>query len=171
MTIDELLPRFDFSEYHSIHIRATPERIYDVIRHGRFAVPPLMRLLISLRGLGCTAPRTFSLDAIRARGFHLLAEDPPRELVLGVEGPFWKPSCKLRTIDAATFREPVPNGVARGAWNFAVRADGTVSTETRVLCADDARRKFAAYWFFVRPFSGVIRIMMLRAIRERVESA
>jgi len=171
MKIDELLPRFDFSEYHATRIDAPPAKIWDAIRHGDFAIHPIVRLLLRLRGLGRSAPQAFSLDLFLKRGFHLLAEDPPRELVLGIEGPFWKPACKLRDhLDANAFREPVPRGVARGAWNFAVHPDGTVSTETRVLCADDARAKFAAYWLFVRPFSGLIRRLMLRTIRRAVES-
>ena len=46
-----------------------------------------------------------------------------------------------------------------------------LSTETRVHVADPAaRRKFRRYWFVVRPFSGVIRILLLRAARKRAEA-
>jgi hypothetical protein len=39
-----------------------------------------------------------------------------------------------------------------------------------VFCADaDARRRFKAYWLFVRPFSGLLRIMILRAVRRAAE--
>lgn len=161
MIIDRLLPRYDFSENHAIRVRATPERIWDVVRHGELAVHPVIRLLLRLRGMRYR--KTSSLQRFLDSGFHLLAEEPPREIVLGIEGPFWKPSCKLGDPD---FSKPVPRGVARGVWNFAVAADGTVSTETRVLCGDGARRKFAAYWLVVRPFSGLIRRFMLRAIRD-----
>ena len=166
MIIDRVLPTFHHTEHHSIRIRATPEHIYDVLRHGRLPTHPVVRLLIFLRGLGGKPSRTFSLEGILRQGnFHLLAEDPPRELVLGIEGPFWKPSYKACS-DAASFNGPVPSGVARAAWNFVVGPDGTVSTETRILCGDDARRKFAVYWLFVRPFSGLIRRFMLRALRD-----
>lgn len=128
---------------------------------------PIVRLLIFLRGLGRKPAPTFSLDDIVRKGnFHLLAEDPPRELVLGIEGAFWKPRYGTCSVDAGAFHGPIPNGIARAAWNFVVAADGTVSTETRILCAADARRKFALYWLFVRPFSGLIRRLMLRAIRN-----
>ena len=167
MLIDHFLPRYHFTEHHSIRVRATPEHIYGVLRHGRMPAHPIVRLLIFLRGLGGKPSPTFSLDDILRKGnFHLLAEDPPRELVLGIEGPFWKPRYATCSVDAPSFNGPVPSGVARAAWNFVVAADGTVSTETRILCAADARRTFAAYWLFVRPFSGLIRIMMLRAIRN-----
>jgi hypothetical protein len=161
--IDDFLPRYHFNEYHSLKVDASPEKIYDVVRHGEFAAHPVVRVLLFLRGLG-RGRTTFSLELFLKQGFVLLAEDPPRELVLGIEGPFWKPSCKLGDPD---FSKPVPPGVARGIWNFAVAGDGTISTETRVLCAHDARAKFRAYWLFVRPFSGLIRRMMLRAIRKQ----
>ena len=44
------------------------------------------------------------------------------------------------------------------------------STETRVHVADPAaRRAFRRYWLVVRPFSGLIRILYLRAVRRRAE--
>lgn len=165
--MNDVLPHFHFSEHHSIRVPATPERIWSVIRHGELTTHPLVRLLLKLRGLGRkTTPQTFSIDLFLEEGFRVLKEDPPRELVLGLEGPFWRPACKLREVDLQSFREPVPSGAARAAWNFLVAADGTVSTETRILCAEDSRRKFAVYWFFIRPFSGLIRRLMLRAIRD-----
>ena len=42
-----------------------------------------------------------------------------------------------------------------------------LSTETRVTCGDSrSRQKFRAYWFFVRPFSGLIRRLMLKNVRK-----
>ena len=63
------------------------------------------------------------------------------------------------------------SGTARAAFNFLIVAEGggvKVSTETRIACADDgARRRFGPYWFFVRPFSGLIRRIWLREIRRQ----
>jgi hypothetical protein len=63
--------------------------------------------------------------------------------------------------------------MARGVWNFGVSEIGTgktlLETETRVTCGDVAsRRKFRLYWLLVRPFSGLIRRLMLRAIRKHL---
>jgi hypothetical protein len=165
--IDALLPHCDFMERHETRVRATPERVYAVIRETDFSRSAIIRLLTRLRGMrGRGAMRVES-------GFHVIADEPPRELVIGLEGPFWKPACKLRDIDAATFRTPVPHDVARAAWNFFLerRGDEThVVTETRVLCGDGARAKFRLYWLFIRPFSGLIRRAMLRQIRIAAES-
>ena len=167
MLIDALLPRYDFHERHATVIHAPAERIWNVIRRGELATHPVVRALLAMRGL--RARRTFSLDLFLEQGFCVLAEDPPREIVLGIEGPFWKPACKLSRADEQSFRQPVPPGVARAAWNFTIASDGTVTTETRVLCADDARARFRLYWLGVRPFSGLIRRLMLRAIRLEAE--
>jgi hypothetical protein len=166
--IDRLLPHCDFVERHSIVVRASPERIYEVIRRGNLTHHPIVRALLSLRGLGRTR-KQFNLDSFLGAGFGLLAEDPPNEIVLGIQGPFWKPNCKLHVVDAESFRTNVPDGVARAAWNFTIESDGRVTTETRILCADDARGKFRLYWTIIRPFSGLIRRMMLRAIRKEAE--
>ena len=46
-----------------------------------------------------------------------------------------------------------------------------LSTETRVHVEEPAnRRAFRRYWLFVRPFSGLTRILFLRAVRRRAET-
>ena len=72
------------------------------------------------------------------------------------------------------FDHPVPAGFARGVWNFSLseglEGQTILQTETRVICGDSAsRRKFLAYWFVVRPFSGLIRLIMLRNVRRAAE--
>ncbi|HUP61971.1 MAG TPA: hypothetical protein VNA69_16310 [Thermoanaerobaculia bacterium] len=171
MLLDRLMPHCDFVERHSMLVHATPERVYAAIRTADLAGHPVVRTLLAVRGLGRSA-KAFNLDAFIGDGFGLLAEDPPRELVLGVQGPFWKPACKLQAVSAGSFLAPVPNGAARAAWNFLIERSGEtsrVTTETRVLCAEDARMLFRLYWMLVRPFSGLIRRMMLRAIRQEAE--
>ena len=107
-------------------------------------------------------------------GFGLLAEKPGTEIVLGISGRFWRPTGNLSPFRREDFDQPVPPGMARGVWNFSVReisGDKTLlSTETRVTCGDVAsRRKFRLYWLLVRPFSGLIRRLMLRAVRKASE--
>ena len=164
MLLDALLPRYDVSERHSIRTSASPERAYAALRTADLTRSPVVRALITVRGL-----RRMS-QQFPPRGFHLIADDPPREIVIGLQGAFWSPFCKLHDLDAATFAQPVPHGVARGAWNFFID-DGRITTETRVLVADDARVKFRMYWTLIRPFSGLIRRFMLRAIRDEAERA
>jgi hypothetical protein len=38
-----------------------------------------------------------------------------------------------------------------------------------MLCLDESsRRRFRRYWLFIRPFSGLIRMEMLRVIRQQI---
>ena len=168
MLIDRLMPRPDFFERHEIFVRATPERVYEAVRTAELAKSPIVKVLLALRGMRRPEHTTFPPP-----GFHLIAEDPPREVILGLEGPFWKPNCVLRNeMTAETFAEPVTSHAARAAWNFFLEGEGATTrliTETRVVCADDSRAKFRMYWTVIRPFSGLIRIMMLRAIRSEAE--
>ena len=167
MLLDRFMPHCDFLERHSILTSATPERAYDAILTADLTSSPIVRTLLTLRGMGRRPKPLRSTE-----GFTVTVEDRPREIVIGIEGPFWNPICKPRGVDAERFRTPVPPNTARGAWNFFVEREGgatRVSTETRVLCSEDARHKFAVYWAFIRPWSGLIRIMMLRAIRKEAE--
>jgi hypothetical protein len=114
------------------------------------------------------------LRAFEDRGFVVLAEAPPQELLIGLVGSFWTLRGGLRPVDAHTFQGPQPPGTARAAWNFTVeaRADGRcrLATETRVQCADAvSRRRFRYYGWVIRFGSGLIRRSMLRAIRQVAE--
>lgn len=169
MLIDRFMPHCDFYERHSTLVCATPERAYEAIQRADLASHPIAKLLLLLRGMG-RASRTSTRFA---EGFALAAENPPSEVVIGLEGPFWHPACRPRGVDAERFATPIPPGTARAAWNFFVEREGggtRITTETRVLCSDDARMKFRVYWMFIRPFSGLVRRLMLRAIRKEAES-
>jgi hypothetical protein len=109
-----------------------------------------------------------------AQGFVLVAEDSPREVVLGTVGAFWRLRGGMLRVDADSFASAPPPGTARAAWNFHIAERGSgeclLSTETRVQCADDvSRRRFKRYWAVVAPGSGLIRLAMLRSIRRAAE--
>jgi len=180
MRIERFLPQYDAIETHAITIAAPPAAVWETLRHGNIGGSWIIKGLMGLRtifsGIDTSAARRpMSIDTITRHGFGILDEDPGRELVLGVAGRFWRPTGNLLPFDRDSFDRPVPAGVARGVWNFALAgtAEGTrLTTETRVLCGDpSSRRKFRLYWTFVRPFSGLIRIVMLRAIRRQVSGA
>jgi hypothetical protein len=76
-------------------------------------------------------------------------------------------------LDAAALRAWSQPGWIKVAMEFRLErtpAGTRLSTETRILATDPCtRRRFAAYWFFVRPFSGLIRRELLRTIARRSE--
>ena len=189
MLIDDYLSHWDVRERHHIDVAAPPEVVFAALADTDFGNTFLTRLLLGARALpgalmgGRSGVRSLSrrarapitLRGLEARGFTRLAEHRPTELLIGLEGRFWRPDGDLRTPPAAVFATTPPAaGTARAVWNFALagKADGTteLTTETRVLCADDAaRRRFLPYWLVVRPGSGLIRRSMLRSIRRAAE--
>jgi hypothetical protein len=187
--IDDYLPHWDVRERHHIDVAAPPEAVFAALSEADFGDTFLVRLLLGARALpavlmaGMSGVRSLSrrarapitLRGLEARGFTRLAEHPPTELLIGLEGRFWRPDGDLRTPPAAVFAATPPAaGTARAVWSFALarKPGGTteLTTETRVLCADDAaRRRFLPYWLVVRPGSGLIRRAMLRAVRRAAE--
>ncbi len=181
MLIDSFAPNPDAVETHSIVINASAKEVNSVLWTADLGGSLIIKFLMGLRSLpefilrrGCVPPRkrAITLQTIVDSGFGILANQPD-EIVLGVTGKFWRPTGNLSPFKREDFDRPVSPGFARGVWNFSVKEDQpgrtTLSTETRVACGDDAsRRKFLVYWFFVRPFSGLIRRIMLRAVRRHV---
>jgi hypothetical protein len=177
--IDEFLPAHDVSEHHEIVVPAPATRAYAAVWEADLAASIVVKLLFALRTLPRlvqdpvnvpSAARVTLRDIVR-HGFCVLGERPGREVVLGVCGRFWTPTGGVVPTDPVRFHEAVPAGMARAAWNFAVRDRGplasVVTTETRVLCSDAAAlRSFRRYWLVVGPFSGLIRRLMLRSIRD-----
>lgn len=185
--IDAFLPEYEAVERHSVSVRAPADAVYRAIRTADLAGALPVRLLLALRALPAAVARgrrgigrlrddvrePITLARFERQGFAILAENPPRELLIGLVGAFWTPGGGIRPTDADHFRGPQEPGTARAAWNFVVEeVDGgvVVSTETRVQPADAASaRRFRRYWRFVRPFSGLTRRFMLRAIRREAE--
>jgi hypothetical protein len=158
--LDAHLPKWHFRERHVTRISASPERIFAAARETSPLEVPVVRVLFRLRGMPTTWP---------PEDFDTLAEEPGRELVIGAIGRPWK----LRGwpqpahADFRSFAEP---GYAKMAFNLRLDGD-TLSTETRVLLTDEAsRRVFRRYWLVIRPFSGLIRRLWLRAIKRSAEA-
>jgi hypothetical protein len=179
--LDTWLPEFDVSKRHAISIPAPAPRVYPELLRYDFGDSFVTALLMGLRGYGFRWKRTRQAQVLSLReqlerfAFTLLEEKPGEELVFGLVGKFWRPDGGLRRLsreDFAAFREP---GYAKAAWNLRVEAgpDASVlSTETRVLCfGKSARRKFLVYWRVVEPFSGLIRMSLLRGILRAATSS
>lgn len=114
-------------------------------------------------------------EKLQRFGFTNLAEDPGRELVFGIAGKFWRHDGGLRRLaDRQAFLDFAEEGCVKAAWNLRVEEIGggalELSTETRIQhLGAAARRKFRLYWTLIGPFSGAIRIGLLRGIRLRSE--
>jgi hypothetical protein len=154
--LDDVMPAWQFRERHSIRVDATPDAVFEAIRLVRADEISFLRTMLAIRrgfrggkeSILNPARNTPILDVATRTGFEYLANDPPREVVIGM----WVASDVY------------------AAMNFRVQGDGILSTETRVHAKTaTARRRFALYWFAIRPGSGFIRRMWLRAIRRIAE--
>lgn len=178
--LEDFLPTYEFSERHSLAIAAPPERVDRALRAVTLAEMPVARALYALRGVGRggDGAKRPLVEGLLQNG--VLLEDAPGEgLVLGLTGQFWKlrggrPSDAPRSPEEfATYGRA---DVARAVMDMRVRpqadARSLLTTETRVHVPDPAsRRKFRRYWLFVRRFSGLTRILWLRATKRRAEAA
>jgi len=146
MLIDEFLPPFDFSEHHSIAIGADSGKVYNSIRNLNFNSSAITKFLFKLRGLSTNAT---SLDGLRHMGCIQF----------------------LTPKDFFKFKTP---SYAKAVWNFTLSETSpgvtALATETRILCLDKTSLMyFRLYWFFVQPFSGMVRNAVLRSIKRQFE--
>jgi hypothetical protein len=163
--LDRVLPEWHFRELHCTQVDAQPERVFAAVRAVTLAEMPLARLLVRARGLRVAVDRPVLEQAMRS--FSWVAHEAGRELVLASIGRPWRyRGGEGPNADFVPFDEP---GFAKMALSF--RLDGrTLSTETRVLLTDErSRRAFRRYWLLIRPFSGLLRRVWLRAIERRAE--
>src|SRR5256885_11202978 len=129
MLIDLYLPQYDVRERHRTRVAAPPETVYAALRSADLAASPIVRTLFLLRALPVAlARRRAGVQALLSRqatpvtlatfeslGFRLLEALPPTELVLGIEGKFWRQTSRLCTPAATAFLpQPLPPGTARG---------------------------------------------------------
>ena len=156
--LDEFMPRWQFVEKHEIRIAAPQQRIYWAIRKVTAREIRFFQVLTAIRCMGrCrekesilhAPPAKSIIDVALSSGFMVMVDDFPRELAIGTH------------VAPQTF----------AIMNFRIDPDGHVTTETRVFARTDAaRRKFAVYWRFIRPGSGIIRRSWLEAIKRRAEA-
>jgi hypothetical protein len=194
MLLDKYLPKYDFTEVHSIKIKASPEAAYKAMMDVTLGeISGVVKLLFSLREL----PETLAgrkdamggfdsgkplMSQMIGNGFVKIDEQVPREIVFGMIVPgsigrVWKKSSELNFTPPTpqeffSFKNPDFLWVVA---NFMVQDSDTrgtviLSTESRTMgLSPQARKSFAPYWRFIRPWSGLIRRMMLRGAKRRAE--
>lgn len=182
MTIlDDLLPKYQFNEFHSTRVHAPPDVVYAAAKQVTAREIRLFRILTWIRSphLG-NAPESILtppadepvVDVALRSGFMLLGDIPPGEIVFGlVQGrqPFNTPRPTPQE-----FKSLIRPGFAKIAMNFRVSAEpngwSKLTTETRIFATDaTARRQFGRYWRVIYPGSALIRVMWLGAIKARAE--
>lgn len=182
------MPQFEVNEVHSIRVDAPIAEAYASVLRANLADSAVLRALLGLRafpgavrsGHAAELKRVWTspvnLRRFEDSGFRTLEEREPTEIVIGLEGRFWTLAGGVRHHDRTEFLKPIPQGVVRAMWNFSLSPIGpsacAVTTETRVHWSDqNAGRSFLRYWRFIRPWSGLTRKIMLRAIKRAAEGS
>ena len=169
MLLDEVLPRWDHRERHSVPVTAPPDAVWRAVDEVSWRSVPVFRALSRVRAPARSAPPPDRpvLERMLAGGFTVLGRSPD-ELVVGSVVRLAAPrgAVPLGPEPAAAVRGFTAPGHYKVAVGFRL-AGGRLSTETRVVSTDPAsRRAFARYWRVVRLPSGLIRREWLRAIRR-----
>jgi hypothetical protein len=172
LLLDEVLPEYDVSATYSILVRASDARVYEVLRKG-IPTGAITKLLMTLRRLPKLFDREECMDV--QQPFYKLKQLENREVVIGIIGQFWRPVAIVVPIESLeeflTFHQ---EGYCKAAFNLRIVAHSpgqcTITTETRVISFGQAKKSFAGYWQLIRPFSGMIRMEILRKIKKEAES-
>ncbi|MFV0409757.1 MAG: hypothetical protein ACK5LJ_08725 [Paracoccus sp. (in: a-proteobacteria)] len=168
------MPDWQWREYHQRLVRADPQTLWQACLSAPTSALRLTRPLMVLRGLGQMMPRNAPI--IESMPPRPIAKVEGRELLLGLIFPTaGKLSETAQPDSVAMLNAARETGLIRQVVNLHLHPapGGTIlSTETRAIANDEtARRRFACYWFFIRPASGLIRRDTLRAISRLAESA
>lgn len=171
MLLEKYLPQYHYSTKHEIVISATPERIFELADRLDLSGSPMIRFLFRLRGM---PSRMLNREGLQSDRFIELERTFSQEIIIGLIGQFWKPNGNLQVFKPTEFTSFHQPGFLKAVWNFQLIPQSATSTllttETRILCMDtEAQKRFSRYWFIIRPFSGIIRREILRAIKRKAE--
>ncbi|MFW7266457.1 hypothetical protein ACMAUO_00645 [Gluconacetobacter sp. Hr-1-5] len=168
--LDRFSPRFDFSERHHIDIAASDRRIMDAVVAYRTQDDRLTRMAIRLREAPGRLSGLKQGRPLDRSDFTLLERRDDMAIVYGLIGAFWQADYGLCAIPSPeSFRADRHDDVCKLALGFTLQSGPDhkrrLVTETRVFCVTArAKRRFAPYWYLIRPVSGLIRRRMLATI-------
>lgn len=167
MIIDEQLPVYDVVLAEHVVVAAVPARTFAAARNLNFLTvhTPLLDGAMWARGLPdrlrhrvTPPPPVLRLaNGAGLPGWLSLGERDGSEIAFGAVGKFWQTSIEWRDVPLAEYAAFNDPGWGKIACNFTVLPYGDRSTlltyECRTATTDPvARRRFARYWWLIRPF-------------------
>jgi len=169
MLINKYIPEFQFNEVHKTVVNATAYDAYRTTMELDLSKSKVTEILFRLRGLPFNNNTFTTIN--RDMRFTLLEELTYSEFIYG----FWFSTKTEWVVDVNEFIDYSTKYNAKVGWSFCFneRTDGTteIITETRVLCLNKTTKfVFSIYWFFIKPFSGLIRLEMLRLIKNKLKN-
>jgi hypothetical protein len=182
MIIDDQLPRYDVVIAEHLVVDADPHTTWQAARELDFISvhTPLLDLAMwarglpaRLRGRPAPAPKRLTLAAGDGLpGWLSLGERPDREIAFGAIGKFWQAEIEWRDVPLAEFAGFAEPGYGKIACNFSVRPYSPGRTlltyECRTATTDPlSRRRFARYWWLIRPFvAHIMRATLVAVARD-----
>lgn len=180
--LDAFLPEPRLLERDHVDVAAPLARAWEVTRGLDAGRIPIARALFSLRTLperllgdGDVPAPTLTIDAIGAEGsdFQILAEAPPRGIVVGAIGRFWESDIPFVHVPADVFASYDALGLGKVAWSLELEALSPTVTrivlEVRVTATDEpAWQAFRRYFALIGPFSRWIRVEVLRLLEAEL---
>ncbi len=184
--LNSFLPDYQWWTQHSIIINATPKTVILAFRELNNSDLGIARLLFTIRMLpSMLFNPSYQVDmeakelvwnSMLKIGFIELDGTNENTAILGFIGKPWKLKLSnsirkdVNTQQFVSFIEP---GYIKGVNSVIVKphAEGTLlTTETRVFATcQSAEKRFKPYWFFIKPFSGLMRINMLSSIAGKAK--
>jgi hypothetical protein len=179
--LDRFMPTYEVVERHHIHVAApAAATLAAACDMDLFAIPAVRgiirarELLLGARRTSRTRP-TGLLAEMQSLGWVVLAEVPDREIVVGAVTQPWEANVTFHSIPPTEFAGFSTPDYVKIVWTL--RADpvdatsAVFRTETRVCTTNSlARAKFRRYWSWISPGIVLIRLLMLRALKQRAES-
>ena len=147
--INQYIPEFTYNEYHQLYINTCQADCFKATKSIDLSKSLITKFLLMMRGL---PTKDLSMSGfLKNMCFEIIEENYYDEFLIDASQP----------------------GITI-FWNFrfsSISANKTlVSTETRILCLNKSvQRRFRVYWFFIKPFSGLIRLEILKLIKKKSE--
>ncbi|MEB5476856.1 hypothetical protein [Acinetobacter pollinis] len=176
---NKYLSNYQFHEKHQIIIEASIQEVQDTIDSYDSIDDSFFRIMILLREIPMRFLNRLGIyKNVPVAHFNMhnfiKLEHNSNEQIYGLIGKFWKLNYGQFIIkensDFLDFKKP---HYAKLLLIFNVKKvnekEVLLTTETRIHCLDTyALKRFRIYWYLIRPISGLIRMKILRSIKNQI---
>lgn len=168
----------DVSERHRRAIRASVSDTWVAAMSLDLTQSPVAQAIFKTRAffMGASKSNDVSaplIDQATSLGWGILRHTPDQEIAFGAVCQPWDADVVFRAIPADQMRDFREPGYVKIAWNIRVDAEGEgsmLTTETIAAATDpQSRRRFRRYWALASPGIRLIRLEMLRLVRNAAE--
>ncbi|MGV8137325.1 MAG: hypothetical protein AB2L20_19085 [Mangrovibacterium sp.] len=185
--IDDVLPYYSFNEFHEVRIKASPEKVKQVLQNIGVKDIPVAHLLMKIRGIANVdvdlsdrvSNNLVASDTVSTPDFNFFVMAPDEWITVMIlksviiTNNANKPAPpEIKTLDKfKAFNKP---GYVKVAVNFRFistnNKETILTTETRnkgITIKDN--RIFGYYWRIIYPGSAIIRRVWLDTIKKKAE--